>query len=401
MPSRRSFLAGTAAGLTAASAAQVSGANDRIRVGAIGCGTRGGTHLVPAFQAQPDCDVVAVCDVFQPNLDRAKGHAAPGAEAYRDYRQVLVRDDLDAIIVGTPDHWHAPLLIAACEAGKDVYCEKPISNAIEPAVAMVEAAHKHDRVVQIGLQQRHWKHFMEAYELFRKGQLDKVNHVGLIRRGSTARPDQPTTQPPANLDWEMFQGAAEHGGYSQLKQRDWRRFPQFGGGIITDWGIHLLDVAMWSLHADTQKPLKVSAVAKTLWRSSDERLPDTISVQWEYDDFGMTFANWGQPYGTYLYGQNGLLHVDREGFTMESWTSRFRPEPKFESIHTEGVNDYPSIDTSLGDHVRDFLDCMKSREQPVTNIDVGFNSTLPTLLALLAIKTGKSYTWDGKAAQEV
>ncbi len=398
MNSRRSFL-GAAAGMTASAAAQVRGANDRIRVGAIGCGTRGGTHVVPAFQAHPDCDVVAVCDVFQPNLDRAQANAAPGAEAYKDYRQVLARDDLDAIIVATPDHWHAPLLIAACEAGKDVYCEKPISNAIEPAMAMVEAAHKHKRVVQVGLQQRHWKHFMEAYEWFREGQLGKVNHVGLIRRGSTARPDQPTTDAPENLDWELFQGPAERGGYSQIKQRDWRRFPQFGGGIITDWGIHLLDAAMWYLHADNKKPLEVSAVAKTLWRSSDERLPDTISAQWEYDDFVMTFANWGLPYGTYLFGENGSLHVDRVGYTMEPWS--FRNKPKFERIDVEVPDDYPSINTSLGDHVRNFLDCMRSREQPVANIDVGFNSTLPTLMALQSIKTGRDYTWDGNAVHAV
>jgi predicted dehydrogenase len=400
MQSRRLFLAGSAAALSASAASRLRGASERVQVGVIGCGVRGG-HLVAAFQAQPDCDVVAVCDVFRPNLEKVRPSAAPGAEAYKDYRQVIARKDIDAIVIATPDHWHAPILIAACEAGKDVYVEKPLSNAIDLAQAMVAAVREHKRVVQVGLQQRSWDHFKDAYELFQKGQLGKINHVGLVRRPSRARPNQPPQEPPPDLDWEMFQGPAERTPYSTTKQRDWRRFPQFGGGVLTDWCIHLLDVALWYLRADTKTPQKISAAAGTFWRPPDDRLPDTVSVNWRYEDFVVTFTNWGQPYGTYFFGEHGSLHVDREGYTLEPYVEGPQPRARFDRFDREVVEDYPSINTSLGSHVRNFLDCMKSREKPLTNIDIGFNSTLPTLLALLSVKTGKTYTWDGKTAQVV
>ena len=395
---RRDLLLATAA--SASAAARLRGANERIRVGVVGCGIRG-THVASGFQAQPDCEVVALCDVFQPNLEKARAEVAPKAECYKDYRQVIARNDIDAVIIATPDHWHAPMLLAACEAGKDVYLEKPLSNAIEPAQAMVAAVHKHKRVVQVGLQQRSWRHFQEACELLHKGQLGRINHVGLVRCEARARPDEPPREPPPELDWEMFQGPAKRTSYSSLKRRDWRRFPQFGGGVITDWGIHLLDVGLWYLNADAKTPHKVSAATGTFWRPPDERLPDTISVNWEYDDFLLTFTNWSQHYGTNLFGENGSLHIDREGYTMAPFVDRSRPEKRFERIDVEVPDEAPSIDTPLANHIRNFLDCVISRGKPVVDIDIGFNSTLPTLLALLSIKTGKTYSWDGTAARVV
>src|SRR4051794_34948559 len=231
MQSRRSFLAGAA--VTAAFSRSVVGANDRIRLAIIGAGTRG-SYVGGVFTDFPDVELVSVCDVFKPTRDQQaaklgeKTNSHPDAVA--DYRRVLDRKDVDAVLITTPDHWHGPLVIAACEAGKDSYCEKPLSNSIEVGQKMRQAVRRYNRVAQIGLQQRSWTHFQENAKRVQDGLIGNVYHVECTYQGNYTRPEGEPTAPPADLDWDLFQGPAEHRPYTAMRQRSWRGFFDYSGG---------------------------------------------------------------------------------------------------------------------------------------------------------------------------
>ena len=407
MQSRRSFLVSTAA--TAALSRSAMGANDRIRFAIIGAGTRG-SYVGGVFTDFPDVELVSVCDVYKPAREQQAarlGEKTGGhPEAVVDYRRVLDHKDVDALLITTPDHWHGPLVIAASEAGKDAYCEKPVSNSIEVAQKMREAVRRCRRVVQIGLQQRSWDHFQENARRVQDGMIGKVYHAECIYQGNYTRPEGEPTAPPEDLDWDLFQGPAEHRPYTALRQRSWRSFYDYGGGILTDWGAHLTDVAHWYLGAE--EPLTSSASGQYVRvRPQPLQLPDTMGVTWQYARFVMTFTNCARQspdfdvQGNYFLGDIGWLQVNRTGF-------RYRPNPPAPRAAAvtppfEPVNRTFPYEGGPSDHahVRNFLDCVKSRQDPVVNIDTGFYSTLPTLLGVLAIRNGRTYSWDGQRAQAV
>ena len=196
MPSRRTFL--LSSGLTAAMSRSAMGANDRIRMGVLGTGTRG-SYMATVLAPNADCEIVAMCDVYKRNLDRAAAKLETKVETYSDYRRVLERKDIDAVFIATPDHWHGPLTIQACEAGKDVYVEKPVSNSIEVGWKMIEAAQKYKRVVQVGLQQRSWDHFQQCVQMVQDGKFGTIFHAGLHWNGHYTRPVEQPQEPPADL----------------------------------------------------------------------------------------------------------------------------------------------------------------------------------------------------------
>ncbi|MGH9673054.1 MAG: Gfo/Idh/MocA family protein [Bryobacteraceae bacterium] len=419
MDQRRVFLRSSMiAGAASLCSRAALGATDEIVVGVIGTGTRG-HHLAETFMRQPKCRVAAVCDVFQTNLDRTTKLLDGKAAAYKDYRRVIERKDIDAVAIATPDHWHGPMTVEACQAGKDVYVEKPISNNIEDALKMLEAARRNNRVVQVGLQQRSAPVFQEAYRVLKTGLLGRITHAHCVHPFRGRDLDKTPGQPPPGLDWEMFQGPAPRRPYSIARHRFWRIYREYGGGILTDWGVHLTDVAHW--YMDLQPVRSASGSAATLLRPPDEEtMPDTISVAWKYDNLIMTFGTWGAEYGNYFWGERGVLHVNRSGYsarpgsqTMAATRNPARAAPSsasqpgalaktaFESIHKELPDDYASTDIATADHVRNFLDCMRTRLKPITGIEIGFESSLPTLLGLLATRTGRTYAWDGKAARAV
>ena len=414
MQTRRDFIK---ASLTSTAAAAVFGpvlgANERVRVGLIGCGSRG--SMLGAFiQRHPDCALVAACDVAKGRLDEAVAKLGGGAgpiDAYADYRRILERNDVDAVIVATPDHWHGPMTVEACAAGKDVYVEKPVSNRIEDAVRMVEAARTHRRVVQVGLQQRAGEHFQEAARILQSGTLDPITHVVLQYRGGYTVPPEPATDPPPDLDWDMFQGPAERRPYTPGRQRRWRAYYDYGGGLVTDWGVHLTDVALWYLNADAKAPRLTSASAQYVAVANPDRdqVPDAFVVSWQYDGFVMSVTNAVLPtegvpiHGNQFFGPRGCLLVHRNGFDLRPIPPRRgpnapEPPPPLEPVSRRHDENYQN-DPSTVAHLRNFLDCIKSRERPATDIEIGFNSTLPCLLAILAIREGRSFTWDGAAAR--
>ena len=399
----------------------VQGANNRIRVAVIGTGSRG-TSVTQSWLKHPDSSFAAICDVAKDRLDNAASKLASAGhkvDTYEDYRRVLERKDIDAVLIATPDHWHSPMTIEACAAGKDVYCEKPVSNQIGPAVKMLDAARQYKRVVQIGLQQRSWPHFMEAAKLVQDGGIGSSNHVVMAPPGGGGppqpNPTPPPTDPPPTLNWEMFQGPAARKQFVQ-QRLNWRGWYDYGGGNITDWGVHILDVMHWYLKLDDKTPQLVQASAQYVRTAPDpERVPDTYVVTMRYDNvigtlsnaalFGPNHEAW---WGNYFHGDRALMLVNREGYEVRARRApggrggaaaaavpELLAQPAKVGFGAGNVN----VDATER-HIRNFLDCMRSRQPPAADIAIGFNSTLPTLLAIESIKAGgKAFTWDPVARQ--
>jgi predicted dehydrogenase len=445
MINRRDFLQ---AAMAAAAAAQarplfaatqqtgVVGANDRIRVGIIGCGNRG-NQVATDWMKHKDSVFIAACDVAKDRLDQTAARLGQvqgnTLDTYEDYRRILERKDVDAVFIATPDHWHSPIMIEAVAAGKDVYVEKPVSNEIEPAVRMVEAARGSNRIVQVGLQQRSWHHFQEAAKLFHEGYVGtSVNHCQMCPPGGGGfggggRGQQPQTpqEPPAGFNWEMFQGPAKRKPFLPGR-RQWRGWYDYGGGNLTDWGVHLTDIMNWYMRTDTKVPLLTSASAQYVRIPRDpERVPDTYAVTWQYDNFVATLSNAMIPgledpremYGNYFFGERGVLLVNRMGYEVRPYAAAQGgrggrgqnpnappPPPPLEPKKFRDPSGMSEVaESSFGSathrHVRNFLDSVKSRQKPNCDIEVGFNSSLPCLLAIVSVKTGQTVRWDGKAAK--
>ena len=440
MENRRTFLKATAA--AAAISRSVAGANDRIQMGLIGCGTRG-TMDSGFFGRHKDCVFIAACDVLKSRLDQSVARLSEQGggiklDAYGDYRRILERKDIDAVLVTTPDHWHSPITVEACAAGKDVYVEKPISNTIEAAQKMVQAARQHNRVVQMGVQQREGEAFREAAKLVQDGLLGKVTHVLLQYEGGYARTAEPNQDPPADLNWDMFQGPAPRHPYRPSRQRSWRAYYDYGGGLVTDWGVHLADVAHWYMKKDLGAPLLTSASAQyvNVQDPQHEQIPDATIINWQYDDFVMSFTNAVLPnpdfpfHGTYFFGPRGCLMVNRAGYIIRPTARRMAPPPNAQAGGRagapggapgragrgpgRGMDLGPPIEAKVRPfaenyendpdtiaHTRNFLDCVKSRQKPVGDIEIGFHSSLPCLLGVVAIQKGRTIAWDGNAAKAV
>lgn len=412
----------------------VQGANNRIRVAIIGTGSRG-NQVMQSWLKHDDSVFVAICDVAKDRLDNTASKLASAGQkvdTYEDYRRILERQDVDAVLIATPDHWHSPMTVEACQAGKDVYCEKPVSNQIEPALKMVDAARQYKRVVQIGLQQRSWPHFQQGARLLQGGAIGTSNHVvmtppgGGFFGGQQQAPPQPT-DPPPTLNWEMFQGPAPRKPFVQ-QRLGWRGWYDYGGGNITDWGVHIVDVMNWYLNMDAKTPQVVHAVAQYVRTPRNpERVPDTYVVTMQYDNLVATLSNAAlfgpnnEPWwGNYFYGERGIMLVNREGYEVRP---RLQPQgrggrggrggaapagppappkPMAEAVKVGFKGGGGDMDPSMVDataaHVRNFLDCIRSRQKPAADIEIGFNSTLPTLLGIESIKAGgKAFTWDPAA----
>lgn len=438
MINRREFLQATVAAAVAARSSSIGvaqGANDRIRVGIIGCGGRG-NQVATDWMKHKDSVFTAACDVANDRLEqtatRLGDTQGTKLDRYEDYRRILERKDIDAVLIATPDHWHSPMMIEAVAAGKDVYVEKPVSNEIEPAIRMIDAVRKSNRIVQVGLQQRSWHHFQEAATLFQEGYIGtSTNHCQMCPPGGGGGGGggpQPQAQqpqaPPAGFNWEMFQGPAKRKPFLPGR-RNWRGWYDYGGGNLTDWGVHLTDVMNWFMGADSKAPLLTSASAQYVRIPRDpERVPDTYAVTWQYENFVATLSNAMVPsqenqqelYGNYFFGNRGVLLVNRIGYEVRPYrptgggrggrgqTAATPPPQPIEAKKFRDPSGMSEVaDSSFGSathrHVRNFLDSVKSRQKPVCDIETGFHSTLPCLLAIVSVKEGRTVKWDGKAAK--
>ena len=439
---RRSFVSSAAAGVagglvtgrpamsqTATSRQGVAGANDRIRLGFIGVGGMGRSHL-NNFQQHDDVQVVTVCDVWEVNRLRAQKMTERQktglATMEADFRRVIDRKDLDAVVVATSDHWHAIPMILACQAGKDVYVEKPISHNVKEGRAMVDAARKHDRVVQVGTQQRSGLHFQEAIEVVQSGTLGKIHriHAWNVGNNAPAGLGRPADGPvPAGLDWDAYLGPAPKVPFNPNRFIfQFRWFWDYAGGMMTDWGIHLLDLALWGMKQTA--PRSVYAVGGNFVLDDNRETPDTIDAIYEFPGFICTYSNRtgnayhgaGKGYGIEFYGTDATLFLDRSGFEVipETGGTRAAPTPQYLSEQEAVLPPWkrqwsgPSQARVMGmragtsdqnlSHIRNFLDCMRSRKRPNSDIELGHLSTAMCLLGNVSYRTGHKLAWD--AAKE-
>jgi len=417
MINRRSFLT-RALGVAAAASSSAPAASDQLVAGFIGTGGRANRHLIPSFKLYDNVRVAALCDVYKPNLEQAAALAGGKVDTYGDYRRVLDRKDIDVVVIATPDHWHCPMVIDACQAGKDVYVEKPLSNEIDACLKAVAAARNHKRVVQVGLQQRSSAPFLEAHKIFQSGILGKVRHVVIVNPGGGVRPGGGTgaggggrraaneaSAPPADLDWEMFQGPAPRRPYSLQRQQNWRSYWEYGCGPLSDWGVHLLDIAHWYLSV-TEPAHSAAAAYGWFNHPQDDRVPDTIDVSWQYPTFVASYSSRAEVIGTYLWGDEGVLFVNRYGYSVRpvgtSWRGNDGKSP-FEAkevpLRDEFPPSKPTFESDEAKHIRNFLECVQNRQQPVADIEVGSVSSIPTLMAGMSIRNGaRTIMWNGHGA---
>jgi predicted dehydrogenase len=401
-------------------------ANDRIGIGVIGCGGMGRMDLAD-FQKQPEAEIVAVCDVYQPNLQEAHQLTDGKARTYSDFRKLLDDRAVDAVVVATPDHWHPLIAVAACQAGKDVYVEKPVSNVVREGRLMVDAARRNRRIVQVGLQQRSGSHFQRAAQIVRSGDLGEIHYVQTWIH-ETSSPEglgiPPDTDPPAGLDYDFWLGPAPKVPFNPARfLGNWRSFFAYGGGRITDWGVHLVDIVHMAMGVDT--PRAVTASGGKLYVQDRRDTPDTQEVTWEYPGFLLHYTcllhnSYGhngdaghKPFGSYgiqFHGTRGTLFVDRAGYQVTP-QMKGHTEPggiSFRAAFDDltGVSMYYELEGVAGrgttsvqhvPHVRNFLKCVTSREMPVADIEIGHRTTTACHLGNIALRLERKLHWDGQA----
>lgn len=390
----------------------VMGANDRIGVGFIGVGGMGQANLKD-FLRTGQVDVVAIADPFESHLNEAVETTLGRAKGYKDFRRVLEHKDIDAVVISTPDHWHAIPMVMACEAGKDVYEEKPLSHTLYEGRKMVEAAAKHKRVVQVGTQQRSGEHFQKAVELVRGGKIGKVTLAETWIHGNEwpeGMENPPDSDPPPGLDWDLWLGPAPYRPYNRNRFRPtFRWFWDYSGGKLTDWGTHLIDVVHWAMGGDA--PKAVTATGGIYVMQDNRETPDTLEVLYEYPaspvsgkEFLVRFSNRvangrapdGHGYGIQFYGTEGTLFIDRSGYALWPEPGRVGGESVFTSnvIKSDGSpQHYP--------HVLNFLDCMRSRQKPNSDVETMHRSTSAAHVANIAFKMGRKLHWDAQHEQFV
>jgi predicted dehydrogenase len=419
---RRVFVGAAAASL-AATAAAGAAANDKIGVGLIGYGLIGKRHAID-FRDQPDVDIVAVAEAHQGRLDEARALLGDRVRGYSDFRKLLDDKNVDAIVVSTPDHWHALMTMLACAAGKDVYVEKPLTLFPREGRWMIDVAQRHKRVVQVGTQQRSGPHYERAKALIADGRIGKVVSVRMhsyrnIIPGFGRYADN---SPPAGFDWEMFLGPAPQRPYNSLRGLyHFRWFWDYSGGQMTNLGQHSLDIADWFLGGRSLR--SVASFGGRLALQDGGETPDTQDAIFDFGDFTAAWSHreaaQGEPAGSGLvfYGTKGSLSISRSGFTI-SPDKVIRPEnavPQFTDgqpvggvqrvrepvetkLWTQPLEDRTgnSLD-QFRRHVRNFLDCVKSRQTPVSDLASAHRVSTACHLANISLRLGRSVKWDAAA----
>lgn len=401
---RRSFLKTTAtaaAGVAALSHrafAQAQGANEKIVLGMIGVGGMGRANL-NSFLDRPGVEIAAICDVDATHAQQAVAEVLKRKERapqiYGDFRQVLDRKDIDAVVICTPDHWHAIPFIAACEAGKDIYCEKPVSHSFVEAKAMAAAAQHFKRVVQIGAWQRSVPHFQQAIEFVRSGKLGKIQ---LCRAWNLTPPNplghQHPMPVPAGLDWDFWVGPAKMFGYQPNRcHNTWRWFFQTGTGKIGDWGAHMIDIVLLGMRESD--PIHVHSEGGIFLADDDRDTPDTMQTLyrfpqwqliWEHRQGNNRGLDGGKDHGSEFIGENGTLIVDRMAV-------RWFPKDDDDQA-------YPGPGDSVrgpNTHWQNFLDCIKTRARPHSDIESLAKTTMLCHLGNISYQSGLTVQWDAKA----
>ncbi len=405
---RRAFSKASVAatlGLSALQATKVQGANDRVRLGVIGTGNRG-CQVMDFFLKHADVEVPALCDVSRSIVDAANAkHLGGKAEVYSDFRKIIDRKDIDAVLIATPDHWHAIQTVMACNAGKDVYCEKPLSKTIHEGRRMVEAARRNKRVVQMGTHRRSGEAYIEAAKLIASGKLGKITvarafdttnmyPLGIGKAGPS--------DPPADLDWDMWLGPRPMRQYqatiTPFKFRWWDLYAT----RFADNGVHFLDLMRW-LTGDELGPTRISALGGRFAVEDDRTIPDVMEGLFQFASGRLlSFAQYEtsgnrampRPALAEYRGTLGALYANDNSFeVLTERGGRYQDDrtPRAESVTRQFKEGYGQ---HVRDHTRNFLDCMKSRAKPNADVEIGHRSTSMALLANISLATESTIHWD-------
>lgn len=403
---RRHFLYNTSAFLAGSallpSALRAVAPSDTINFGVIGVNGMGWSDL-SAMLGHPEARCLALCDVDRNVLDKRAGELAKKdikVQLYADYRQMLDNKDIDAVIIGTPDHWHCLQMADACSAGKDIYVEKPIGNSIAECRAMVEAQQRHNRVVQVGQWQRSMQHFADAIAFVHSGKLGNVRlvkawaYMGWMK----SIPKKDITQPPAGVDYKAWLGPAQQRPFDPNRFHfNFRWYWDYAGGLMTDWGVHLVDYALYGMKASNPKSV-VASGGKFAYPEDAAETPDTLTAIYEFDGFNMQWEHatgidggpYGRTHGIAFIGNNGTLVLDRGGWEVIPEKDRMEATPY-----------QKASDNGLAKHTRNFLDVIKSRKLEDLNCDIqtGANVAVNAQMGNIAFKTGQKVYWDAGKQQ--
>jgi predicted dehydrogenase len=390
LTNRRQFLTSSAVA-AATPRNSVMGANDRIRIGAIGTGGRC-RYLLQLLQNIPGNQVVALCDIYQPHLEEARLKFASYATLYSDYRKLLDDNQVDAVVIGAPDHWHTPMTIAAVQAGKDVYCEKPVTHTLEEGNALERAVRASKRVVQVGMQQRSWPHIVEAKSIVDSGDLGQITFVETHwYQNYVQRRLLPPEIDESKLDWKAFLGSAPDQPFDPYRYSNWRYYWDFGGGALTDLFTHWIDVVHWYMDSNVPASASVTGGKYKLLR---QECPDTLCASYSYPGnfqviFHTSLVSVLSGGGITLRGTKGMLRVERDGYA-------FYPEPV---AYTESLElPLPQRQVRLAhvdgtrEHLMNFLDCVRSRSLPNAHVALGIDAARPGQMGNLSYRENRIIT---------
>jgi len=389
------------------------GPNDTINVGLIGCNGMGFSDL-SSFLKMSDINVIALCDVDENVLrERTADLAKAGIKKpkwYKDYRKLLENKDIDVAIIGTPDHWHCLQLTDALEAGKDVYCEKPIANSVQEANLMLDFVTARDRMVQIGQWQRSQPHFVDAIDFVHSGKLGEIRLAKAWAYQGWMKPVPILADSivPNGVDYDMWLGPAQKRAFNANRFHfNFRWFWDYAGGLMTDWGVHLIDYALYGMKA--ARPKSVMALGgKFAYPDDASETPDTLQTVFEYDGFsilwehatGIDGGNYGRNHGIAFIGNNGTLVLDRQGWEVI-------PEKEFQGWGKEGIPKMEGMSFDNGGqsgldlHTKNFIEAVKTRDNTklTAPVKVGYDAALVSHMGNVAFKTGNRIYWDEGTGQ--
>jgi predicted dehydrogenase len=385
-PNRRSFL--ITSGLTALASTRVLGANDTLRIGVIGAGGRMG-DLLTAADTAGNYQIVAVSDVYGPRRDAIKQRSKGIATTHVDYREVL-QQELDAVIISSPDHWHVRMAVDALAAGKDVYLEKPVTHTIEEAATLTRAVRSSKQILQCGMQQRSWSHFRDAVDLIQGGSLGRVPLVRTYwwQNYLAHGPFKPVDTQA--LDWKLWLGGAPDQPFSEEKFYRWRWYWNFGGGAMTDLFTHWIDVVHWAMKTDQPRAAQMLA-DKYFFEQWD--CPDTVQASLRYPGFDVVYeglmASSIDDGGLEFRGTEATLKINRSSFSVyhEAAPNKETPVLKAESFRDGTI-----------DHIQNFFDCIRTRKEPNAPVEAGVAAASAGQIANLAYSRNAPIAWPPKAS---
>lgn len=382
---RRSFLMAT--GLTAVAATRVLGANDSIRVGAIGCGGRMRSLLHAADEAGGS-EIVAACDVYEPHREEVRERTKGAASTHLDYRELLAKTDMDAVIIASPNHWHVRMACDALAAGKDVYLEKPVIHTMQEADVLTRAVHGSNRIVQCGMQQRSWVHFQSAAELIQGGNIGRVTQIRTYWYQNYQRRQPETPIDTDLLDWKRWLGPAPEQPFDEEKFRRWRWYWDFGGGAMTDLFTHWIDVVHWAMKS-SEPQLAQTMGDKYVFDAW--QCPDTIQAAFRYPGFEVgyegTMVSSIDDGGLEFRGTDGTLKIDRSSLTI------YR-----ENVRNQNpiLTERSVLDGTIS-HMQNFFQCVRNRKTPNAPVETGVACARAGQIGNLALRSGNKVVWPPKS----